>query len=89
MITTVPSTPDPAIVTLVAALVRHLMTVLATLGVIQGVASDSSIMLVASALVGIAMAGWSIYQKIRAKEKDHEGNVLSAQAGKPVQPAVT
>ncbi len=87
MITAVPSSPDPDIVTLVGSLIRHLLTVLATLGVVHGVASDSAVTLVASALVGIAMTGWSIAQKVQAKQRDHAGNVLSAQAGRPMQPA--
>jgi hypothetical protein len=42
----VPSTPDPEIVTLVAALIRDVLTIGATLGVVHGVYSEGFIVIV-------------------------------------------
>jgi hypothetical protein len=82
----VPSTPDPAVETLVAALIRHILTILATLGVVHGTISDSTISIIAGAVVGIGMVVWSLYQKFAAKRADHTGSVISARAGVAVQP---
>jgi hypothetical protein len=81
----VPSTPAPEITALVAALIRHVMSFLSGVGVIDAVYSDSTITLLASALVGIAMAVWSLYQKIQAAKKDHVASVISAETGMPVK----
>jgi hypothetical protein len=80
-----PSAPNPEITTLVAALVRHLLTIGATLGVVHGVYSDSTVSIIAGALVGIGMVGWSLYQKVAAKRADHAGSVASAMRGVAVQ----
>jgi hypothetical protein len=82
---TVPSTPSPEITALIATLIRHILTFLSGVGVISGVYSDSAITLLASALIGIAMAGWALYQKIQAARKDHVASVISAETGTPVK----
>lgn len=81
----VPSTPDPEIVTLVAALIRDVLTIGATLGVVHGVYSDSVISIIAGAIVGVGSIVWSLYQKYSAKRRDHEGSVLSAARGVALQ----
>jgi hypothetical protein len=85
-VATVPSTPNPAILTLVEDLVRSVLLLLAGFGVYHGTTSDSLVFLVSSAVVAIGTALWGIYQKIHAKQVDHAGNVLSARLQKPVQP---
>jgi hypothetical protein len=82
---TVPSTPSPEITALVASLIRHILTFLSGVGVIGGVYSDNMIALLASALIGVAMAGWALYQKIQAAKKDHVASVISAETGVPVK----
>jgi hypothetical protein len=82
---TVPSTPSPEITALIATLIRHILTFLSGVGVIDGVYSDSTITLLASALIGVAMAGWALYQKVRAARKDHIASVISAETGTPVK----
>jgi hypothetical protein len=82
---TIPSTPSPELSALVASLVRHVLTFLSGVGVIGGVYSDSTITLLASALIGVAMAGWALYQKIQAARKDHIASVISAETGTPVK----
>jgi hypothetical protein len=82
---TVPSTPSPEITALIATLIRHILTFLSGVGVIGGVYSDGTIMLLSSALIGIAMAGWALYQKIQAAKKDHIASVISAETGTPVK----
>jgi hypothetical protein len=79
------STPDPAMVTLVAALIRHLLTIASGAGFAVGVHSDSTIAMAASGIVGAAAVGWSIVQKIRAARADHAGSVRSAQIAQPVK----
>jgi hypothetical protein len=85
-VATVPSTPDPAIMTLVASAVRSVLLLLGGLGIYHGAASDSLVFLISSAVMAIGAALWGIYQKIHAKEADHIGNVMSAKLGTPRQP---
>ena len=82
-----PSVPTPDVTTLVAALVRHLLTIGATLGIVHGVYSDSAVTTVAGALVAIGMICWSLYQKVSAKRADNAGSVESAKRTIAVQPA--
>jgi hypothetical protein len=82
---TVPSTPSPEVTTLVASLIRLILMVLSTLGFAGGVVSDSTITLLASALVGIATFGWEIYQEIQAARKGHVASIISAETGTPVK----
>jgi hypothetical protein len=83
-----PSSPDPATVTLVAALLRHLLTLLSGAGFLAGVTvSDSMLLTFASAGVGIGTILWSLGQKYRAAKADHLGSVMSADLHRPVQPA--
>ena len=79
------STPDPQVVTLVTALLRHLLTIASTVGVYHGVISDSALYTISGAVVASAMVGWSLYQKIQAARKDHASSVASAKAGKALQ----
>jgi hypothetical protein len=83
---TIPSTPDPALMTLVESAVRSILLLLSGLGVYHGVASDSLVFLISSAVIAIGTALWGIYAKYRDKRADHAGNVLSARLQKPVQP---
>jgi hypothetical protein len=84
----VPSSPDPATVTLVAALLRHLLTLLSGVGFLGGlVINDGMLLTIASSLVGIATIAWSLFEKFQAKRKDHAGSVMSADLHRPVQPA--
>jgi hypothetical protein len=84
----VPSSPDPATVTLVAALLRHILTLLSGAGFLGGlVINDGALLTIASSLVGFAMIAWSLYQKFQAKSKDHAGSVMSADLHRPVEPA--
>jgi len=85
---TTPSTPDPAVVTLVASLLRHILTALAGAGFLGGLAiNDGMLMTAASSLVGIATIGWALYDKVVTQRRDHLGSVLSAKSGVAVQPA--
>lgn len=79
--TMVESTPDPQIVTLVMALLRHLLTIAATVGLYHGVISDSALYTISGAVVASGMVAWSLYQKLVAAKKDHAGSVASAAAG--------
>jgi hypothetical protein len=82
-----PSSPDPQIVTLVASLIRHVLTALAGAGIIASVTvSDSSLMLISSAIVGAGTVAWSLWQKLQAARHDHAGSVASAAGGVAVQP---
>ena len=81
-----PSVSAPDITTLVGSLIRHLLTIGATLGVVHGTYSDSAVSIIAGALVGVGMICWALYQKIVAARADHAGSVASAQMGKAVQP---
>jgi hypothetical protein len=83
-----PSSPDPATVTLVAALLRHFLTTLAGAGFLSGlVVTDSTLMTIASALIWTGTVMWSWGQKYRAAKADHLGSVMSADLHRPVQPA--
>jgi hypothetical protein len=81
----VAATPDPQVTTLVAALLRHLLTIASGAGITVGAVNDSAIAVVASGIVGAATVGWSIWQKIRAARADHAGSVRSAQTGQAVK----
>lgn len=81
-----PSTPDPATVALVAALLRHLLTIAAGLGIGVGTYSDSTLTVIAGALCGVAGIVWSFYQKYSAARAAHRRAVMSAKAGAAVQP---
>jgi hypothetical protein len=81
----VPSTPDPQMVTLVAALIRHLLTIASGAGIAVGAYSDSSVAIAASGIVGAAAIGWSIIQKIRSARTEHASAVRSAQIAQPVK----
>lgn len=84
-----PSTPDPALVTLVAALIRHALTLLSGAGILGGlVINDGALLTIAGSLVGLATVGWSIYQKVAAKKADHLASLLSARTGVAVSPIV-
>ena len=80
-----PSTPDPETTTLVYALLRHVLTILATVGVLHGTYSDSTVQIVAGAMAGIGAIFWSIYQKWQAARLDHEGSVRSVAINAPVR----
>lgn len=75
---TAPSSPDPDTVTLVCAVIRALLQLASGLGLAVGTYSDSTVTLIASAIVAIGTVAWSLYQKIRAKQKDHLGSVATA-----------
>jgi F0F1-type ATP synthase membrane subunit c/vacuolar-type H+-ATPase subunit K len=77
------STPDAAMTAMLAGLLRHVLTLLAGLGIGVGSYSDSTLMIIAGALVGIATAVWSIYQKILAARAADAAAVRSADTGKP------
>lgn len=81
----VPSSPDPQTTALVAALIRHALTIAAGFGLAVGTYSDSTITMVAGALVGIGAIGWSLYQKYAAAKLDHLGSSRSAASGVAVQ----
>jgi hypothetical protein len=80
-----PSTPSPEVTALVASLIRLILMVVSTLGFAGGVVSDSTITLLASALVGIATIVWALYQEFQRARKDHIGSVISAETGTPVR----
>ena len=81
----VPSTPDPEVTVLAAALIRHVITFLSAIGLLHGVYSDSMIQILAGAVLGIAMTGWSLWQKYQAARKDHAGSARSATTGNAVR----
>lgn len=82
-----PSSPDPATVTLVAALLRHLLTLLSGAGFLGGlVINDGMLLTIASSLVGVAAIIWSLWEKFRQQKRDHIGSVMSAEMRAPVQP---
>lgn len=83
----VPSTPNPQTTALVAALLRHILTILSGFGLTVGVYNDSTLTVIAGALVSVATISWSIYQKVQAARKDNAGSVRSAELGKPVKVA--
>jgi hypothetical protein len=82
----VPSTPNPAAISQVAVILRHLITAGCTLGVIRGVYSDDALTIVATCIIAIANAGYALYDLRQKKRKDHEGSVASARLQKPVTP---
>jgi hypothetical protein len=83
-----PSSPDPATVTIVAALLRHVLTMISGAGFLAGVTvSDNTILSIASLFVGIGTIAWSFVQKYQAAKADHLGSVMSADLHRPVQPA--
>jgi hypothetical protein len=81
-------TPDPIIVAAVAGILRHILTLLSGFGLAIGTYSDSTLMVIASAIVGIVVAGWSLWQKIQARRVSRESSIasatLSAESGAPV-----
>lgn len=81
----IPSTPDPDLTTLIASLLRHVLTILGTIGAVHGTYSDSTIQIVAGALAAIVALLWSYYQKRQAAKLDHDGSVRSAQTGAAVK----
>lgn len=87
MTDTVPSTPSPATVVLVASLIRDALKLAAGAGLAVGVYSDSTVTMVASALVGGASVAWALWQKFEAARAAHSAAVASAVAGRPVKPA--
>jgi len=82
-----PSTPDPAITSLVFTLIRTVLAFLSGLGVVVGSYSDSSLMIIAGAVVTAATAAWGLWDKIRAARANHRNSVASVIAGKPVEVA--
>lgn len=86
----VPSTPDPATVTLVMALIRSILQLLGGIGVGVGlVLSDAQLMLISGALVAAFTAGWSLYQKFAAARREDmiaRINASAPPAMPPVQP---
>ena len=87
MTDTSPSTPNPATVTLVVDALRGVLLLLSGAGVTTGTTiTDSQLLTTASGLVGLFTIVWSLWQQIQMKRRDHEGSVISAEIGKPVQP---
>lgn len=83
---TKPSTSDPQITALVFSLLRWIFAILSGAGIIAATKiDDSTLMLFASAAVGIASAIWGLYDKFQAKRRDHENSVASARAMLPVE----
>jgi hypothetical protein len=78
------SSPDPAVVSQVAVILRHLITAASTFGLLHGTYSDSTIMIVASGLVLVGNAAYALYDLYKKKRIDHAGSVLSARLGRPV-----
>lgn len=83
--TFVPSTPMPTTATLVKNVLSSALMILGALGVPVGSYSDSTLMIVASALVTAAGAAWSLWERFAAARKDHAGSVRSAQIERPVK----
>lgn len=86
MLDTVPSTPDPAIATLLATLLRYLLTAASAAGIYHGAIGDSTLSIIAGALVGAGTAAWAIWERFRIAQHTHEVAKASAVAGIPVQP---
>lgn len=80
--------PDPVFVAIVTGLLRHVLTLLSGVGLVTGTYSDSLITIVASSLVGIAMASWSLIQKVQARRASRASSIasarISAEQGEPI-----
>jgi hypothetical protein len=85
-----PSTPDPALVTLVMALIRSILQLFSGIGIGVGlVLSDAQLMLISGAIITIVTLTWSIYQKIAAARREDmiaRINASAPPAAPPVQP---
>lgn len=84
------ATPDPATVSIVAGIIRHILSGLGALGVGLGAVgdtSDSNIYIAAGALCWVAAAIWSLWQKYSAQKKLKMAALASARAGRPVEPS--
>jgi hypothetical protein len=80
----VASTPDPATVTLVASVVRSLLIIAGTLGLYHGAVSDSVATIIAGAIVVLAAAAWSLWQKFSEAKRTHAAAVRSSRMARPV-----
>lgn len=82
-----PSVPDPQTTALVAAVIRHVLTLVAGLGFSVPIYSYSTILSVSAAIVGLISAIIALYlsikDKYQAAKRDHEGSVASAESGIP------
>jgi hypothetical protein len=86
----VPSTPDPAVVSLVLTLLRYVVAFLTTFGFVKGPFSDTALGAGAYALTGVAMVIWAIVEKIQIARHTHNTAVVNAGrpiGSQPVQPA--
>jgi hypothetical protein len=83
---TIPSTPNPQLVTYTAAIIRSILQAIGGGMTLFGLTcsfcnpSEAAILGLAGPLVILGTVAWSIYQKIRAAQRDHAGNVASAKA---------
>ena len=86
------SSPDPDLTALVTALMRHGLTLAAGLGLYHGAATDSSLQIGASALVGLAGVIWSLANKFATYRHAHATAVVNNARPEgigPVQPPRT
>jgi len=84
--TTVTSTPDPTIQTLIYTLIRAIMQILGAFGVTwASTVSGATWEMVAGALAMIIATAWSVWQKVQQAQLNHAGSVASAAIGRPVQ----
>ena len=81
---TIPSTPNPQITALVAAVLRAIVTILGSVGITIGV-TDSTIATVAGAIALVIGVAWTIYEQFRQAKLRHAAAVASARGAKAVQ----
>lgn len=81
----VPATDDVALRLQVAAVIRDILTVLATLGVVHGAVSDSVVSILAGVVIEIGSLGWALWERAQQAKKDRAGSVQSAALKIPVR----
>ena len=81
----IPSTDSPQAITMVAAILRIILTILGSTGIVIGTTSDQQITAVASGLVVVAGFVWEIFEQVRQQSMRHSAAVMSARRGYPVQ----
>jgi hypothetical protein len=82
----VPSSPTPDITALVGGAVRAVLALLAGMGLISAgspLLVDSTVQLIASALVAVGTLAWSLWVKVQAARRLHASVVQSAATGIP------
>jgi hypothetical protein len=84
----IPSNPNPATTALIYAVLRHVLTFLAAVGVTLGgftSISDSNLLIVAGAVAWFIGLGLSLAQKVEAARRAHKSAIASARTGRPVK----